>query len=163
MEAQPFAALWDSIMDFCRRGFCGMLLDEASCIHFFNRFSDMDRRLPTLASFSTVGEEGLSTQFHFGIRGLADVDPRSLLPWADYGRLDRLCRQELTNDDIRLNLKRVWVFVPKDDQTLLLFGNGATFLGPYVSASGAAPVFSHEAYAGNFARRERLDRPRLTL
>lgn len=102
MEPQPFAALWDSIMDFCRRGFCGMVLDESFCIHFFNRFSDMDRQLPTLASFSTVSEEELSVQFYFSVRGLVDVDPLSLMPWTDYSRFDRLCRQQLTNDGIGL-------------------------------------------------------------
>lgn len=152
---KPINALWDSLIGFARRGIAGIMLDEEHPVFFLNRLRDLNRSLPTLARVEVRRKEAetlnvnIEDELYFGVRGTVRVNKPEILPWHNYCALDAMSvRWMLRDKPLPESILPFTLLAGEDDY--VLFQNGATLLGPYVSDMGAVPVFSSEVWAEFF-------------
>lgn len=149
---KPINGLWDSLIGFARRGIAGIMLNEEHPVFFLNRLRDMNRSLPSLARIEVRRQEAgtlnvnIEDELHFGVRGTVRVNEPEILPWHNFRALDAMSVRWMLGDKPLPESILPFTFLAGED-TLVLFPNGATLLGPYVSDMGAVPVFSAEDWA----------------
>jgi hypothetical protein len=153
---QPVDPLWDTLRSFALWGYVGVMLDEEYPVYFLNRLADMDRSLPTLAKL-IVRQGGCGAGRHleegeeefFGGRGIIKPGDAVLREWRDFSRLDKASvRWMLGNQPLPENVDP-WT-LGDGPPGRLIYPEGATLLGPYVSDLGAAVLFSGRSWAEYF-------------
>jgi hypothetical protein len=88
-EVQPIQGLWDFLRECAQGGAEGALLDNYYPVTFFNRLTDMDRRLPSLMWMRFPDSTNDIYGFFFGRAGIADMAPGTTVKWIDFERFDR--------------------------------------------------------------------------
>lgn len=165
-KVKAISSLWDTVTQLARRGIAGLMLDGYHPIFFMNRLSDMNRALPTVGrlglrqSQEAIGPTLLEDFLYFGVRGPTKVEESSLVPWHNFRALDAMSVRWMLHERplpesllpyTILSGSQITDEDPADvSNRLVLFHDGATLLGPYVSDMGAVPVFSAHEWADFF-------------
>lgn len=152
INVKPVTGHWDTLLKLARHGIAGVMLDEKHPVFFHNRLRDMNRSLPTLGSIRVQeGEhqqllsEGMR-ELYFGTRGKLEVNKHELLQWRNYRAMDAMSVRWMLGDNPLPESIEAYTYLDEHENPLVA-QNGATLLGPYVSDSGAVPVFSYKGVA----------------
>lgn len=149
-EVQPIQGLWDFLRECAQGGAEGAILDNYYPVTFFNRLTDMDRRLPTLMWMRFPDSTNDIYGFFFGRTGVVDMTPGTAVKWTDFERFDRAADKFCLYGDVLPEIVDAHAIVDANGVSPV-FLHGAQFLGPYVSDIGAVPVFSGHQWAQHFA------------
>jgi hypothetical protein len=149
-EVQPIQGLWDFLRECAQGGAEGALLDNYYPVTFFNRLTDMDRRLPSLMWMRFPDSTNDIYGFFFGRTGIVDMAPGTTVKWIDFERFDRASDKFCLYGDVLPEIVDAHAIVDAHGVSPV-FLKGAEFLGPYVSDVGAIPVFSAHQWAWYFA------------
>jgi hypothetical protein len=155
--------LWDLFRECASCGCEGVVLDNYYPVTFFNRLSDMDRSAPTLMRMRFPDSTNELKGFFFGRLGVVKVEPGTAIKWIDYEKFDKASnRYVLRGEPLPepIEAHAITCRIPNSDITDdlgnpsvdVIFRNGASFLGPYVSDVGAVAVFSQKQSAIHFAQ-----------
>lgn len=149
------SGLGDFLLLCAECGYEGAILDDYYPVTFFNRLADMDRSRPTLMWMRFPDSTNQIYGFFFSRTGLVDPPNGSTVKWVRYEVLDKASRRFVLHEDpIPEQLDAHVITGPLGVD--VIFPNGATFLGPYVSDIGAIAVFSTASLAAQFARKHGL-------
>lgn len=165
-KVKAISSLWDTVIELARRGIAGLMLDGYHPVFFTNRLSDMNRALPTVGSLGVrqesevVGPALFEGLLYFGVRGPTKVEETSLVPWHNFRALDAMSVRWMLGDNPLPETLLPYTILSGEPTTevnpsdlgnrIVLFRNGATLLGPYVSEMGAVPIFSSQVWAEFF-------------
>jgi hypothetical protein len=122
----------------------------------------MDRTVPTLMGMCFPGSTNDLHGFFFGRMGIINTVPGKTVKWLDYEKLDKTSnRYVLAGNPLPEPIEahtftgatqyRIITSEGEEPVVDMLFSNGASFLGPYISDIGAVPVFSQKNWAVYFA------------
>jgi hypothetical protein len=150
-EVASITSLWDFLRLCAASGCEGVILDDSYPVTFFNRLSDRNRNWPTLMHMRLPGAETGPADFFFGRFGLVEPAPGAAVRWLNYEKLDRTSNRYVLRDNPLPEPIEAHAVLSRHGSDLI-FPNGATFLGPYVSDVGAIPVFSHKSWAIYFSQ-----------
>jgi len=154
-EVTRVTGLWDFFRDCASCGYEGAILDMYYPVTFYNRLTDMDRRLPSLMWMRFPDSVNDLYGFFFGRMGVAEMAPGSTVKWLDYERLDKASvNHALDGAPLPEGINAHTILDSHGNN--VIFPNGATFLGPYVSDIGAVPVFSDRQWVIYFAAQHGL-------
>lgn len=161
-EVARMTGLWDFFQECASCGYEGVVLDNYYPVTFFNRLTDMDRSAPTLMWMRFPDSTNDLGGFFFGRMGVINTESGTTVKWSSYEKMDKASiRYVLFGDPLPEPIEAyAFTWKPqgvkiargrKQPAVDLIFNNGASFLGPYVTDIGAIPVFSQKKWAINFA------------
>jgi len=161
VEIARITGLWDFFQECAFLGFEGLRLDVHYPLDFYNRLTDMDRRLPTLARIRFPNSVNDLRGFFFGRLGLVEIESGTTVKWLDYEKFDKASNRYVLHgyplpESIEAHSITGSADHPDVDGHPIFFKNGASFLGPYVSDLGAVPIFSSDMWAAYFAQTQGL-------
>jgi hypothetical protein len=161
-EVARVTGLWDFFQECAFCGYEGVVLDNYYPVTFFNRLTDMDRSLPTLMWMRFPDSMNDLHGFFFSRMGVVKTEPGTTVKWLDYEKLDKASnRYVLFGNPLPEPIEAYAITGESQGHVMkgglqepavdLIFQNGASFLGPYVSDIGAVPIFSQKQWALYFA------------
>lgn len=153
VEVVRIGGMWDFFLECALSGYAGVVLDDTYAISFCNRITDMDRRMPTVMRMRLPDSGDVIEGFYFGRLGVVRIERGTIVSWIDYERIDKASRRYVL-DGAPLPESIEAHTIIDESENFVVFGNGAEFLGPYISDMGAVPVFSDEMWASYFAQVE---------
>lgn len=162
-EVARVTGLWDFFQECASCGYEGVVLDNYYPATFFNRLTDMDRSVPTLMWMRFPDSTNDLYGFFFGRMGVVKTEPGTTVKWLNYEKLDKASNRYVLFGDPLPEPIEAHAFTRKFQDPIItggreesvvdvIFQNGASFLGPYVSDVGAVPVFSQKQWALHFAK-----------
>lgn len=150
-EVARVIGLWDFFQECASCGYEGVVLDNYYPVTFFNRLTDMDRSAPTLMWMRFPDSTNELYGFFFGRMGVVKTEPGITVKWLNYEKFDKASNRYVLHGNP--------IPEPIEAHTItgelgvdVIFPNGASFLGPYVSDVGAIPIFSQKQWATYFAQ-----------
>lgn len=161
-EVARVSGLWDFFQECASCGYEGVVLDSYYPVTFFNRLTDMDRSAPTLMWMRFPDSTNDLYGFFFGRMGVIKTEPGMTVKWLNYEKLDKASNRYVLFGDPLPEPIEAHAFTGASQDLVItggreepvvdvIFENGASFLGPYVSDIGAVPVFSEKQWALYFA------------
>lgn len=151
LEIQNISAFWDFVKFSAKNGSDGLVLNNKYPIFYFNRISDIDKSTPTIIGIKLLGSELTNNLVLFGRNGYFKSKPGMIIEWSDIERMDKLSVEFALNGDMLPDYPLNPFMIQQNGVQDLIFQNGATILGKYVSDIGAIPIFSNYEHAHNFA------------
>lgn len=162
-EVAHVTGLWDFFQECASCGYEGVVLDNYYPVTFFNRLTDMDRSAPTLMWMRFPDSTNDLYGFFFGRMGIINAEPGSTVKWLNYEKFDKASNRYVLFGNPLPEPIEAHTFAggPQDlvisagvEEAVLdvIFQNGASFLGPYVSDIGAVAVFSEKQWGLYFAK-----------
>jgi hypothetical protein len=157
LEVVPIIGLWDFFALCAGRGLCGVVHDNSIGVTFFNRLTDFDRNLPSLMWMKFPDSKTAIKGFFFSRRGPLETKTGTTVLWSNQVKFDKIINKYLLfGEPARTKLDAHAITVSHGvnlSDNDLIFSHGCTFLGPYVSDTGAIPVFSSYEFAKHFANK----------
>ena len=161
-EVTRVTGLWDFFHECASCGYEGVVLDNYYPVTFFNRLTDMDRSAPTLMWMRFPDSTNDLYGFFFSRMGVIKTEPGTTVQWLNYEKLDKASNRYVLSGGPLPESIEAYAFKPEAQALIIaggreesavdvIFQNGASFLGPYVSDIGAVPVFSQKQWALYFA------------
>ena len=161
-EVARVTGLWDFFQECASCGYEGVVLDNYYPVTFFNRLTDMDRSAPTLMWMRFPDSTNDLYGFFFGRMGVINTEPGSTVKWLNYEKFDKASNRYVLFGNPLPEPIEAHAFTGETHDIIIsadaeepvidvIFQNGASFLGPYVSDIGAVPVFSAKQWALYFA------------
>jgi hypothetical protein len=150
-EVVRVTGLWNLFRECASCGYEGVVLDGCYPVTFFNRLTDMNRSAPTLMWMRFPDSINDLYGFFFGRMGVIETEPGTTVKWLDYEKFDKASnRYVLHGDSLPEPIEAHAIKGQLGDD--VIFQNGASFLGSYVSDIGAVSVFSQKKWATYFAQ-----------
>lgn len=152
LEIQNISAFWDFVKFSAKNGSDGLILNNKYPIFYFNRISDLDKSTPTIIAIKLLGSKLTNDLVFFGRNGYFKSKLGMMIEWSDIERMDKLSVEFALKGDMLPEYPVNPFMIQQSGVGDLMFQNGATILGKYVSDKGAIPIFSTYEHAHNFAR-----------
>ena len=143
--------LWDFFQESASCGYEGVILDNYYPVTFFNRLKDMDRSVPTLIWVRFPDSTNDLYGFFVGRTGVVNMEPGTTVKWLNYEKFDKASNRYVLHGEPLPEPIEAYTITTAGGVDVI-FPNGASFLGPYVSDVGAIPMFSQRQWANSFAR-----------
>jgi hypothetical protein len=154
-DVARISGLWDFLLQCAECGYEGAILNDYYPLSFFNRLSDMDRSRPSLMWLRFPDSQNEIYGFFFSRTGVVDMPSGATVKWVRHERFDKASRRfVLHGDPLPEEVDAHVISGPSGVD--VIFPDGATILGPYVSDLGAIAVFSAPQFAAQFARKQGL-------
>ena len=152
VKSKNINAFWDFVGFSAKNGSDGLILNERIPIYFYNRISDLDKSVPTVLGIKLHDSKLSNNLIFFGRTGYIKFHNGMLVDWTDLERMDKLSVSFALDDEAVSEYPTSPCIIEQKGLDDLIFTNGATILGKYVTDIGAIPIFSTHNYALNFAK-----------